>query len=1419
MNTPQTSKKRPKARGGAASSAGSASTSRRKSIPRSKKKPINYSAFEKQLSKQRSNPSVEWARSCKKVYKEEIFNQFKADTFKDLKQKQRIRRRYDPYMMRKRFFNFMKTYIHLKKMRVPIELFTRVREALEKLNKTIPGWLRIWEILSHDANNGVCGTLDLSSLVKVCTIIALLISMSGLDPNSFCIIEVGCGVLDFAKALLIALPRVNVFGFELKNYYAGVFSNLIALTSAIRNLKDAVSTCHGVELKDIGAFEYSFGTGVGQNKFSLKTFLRGMGASEKIAKSHNKIVTCFWEGWNQVEKTVLLQAAASSGNAPIIFTGDKVSKFPTSEKLSILNDRMRSWKNEYVLFQRASVSLAGGGDTMSGCFFVQKRIFAKAYMEQTALRVPLCGPADMQKNKWFALWKKSASRCLNISLEAVALYITKGDNWLHCGMPSRWHVMNRCDVMNANELKEFASNAIAIYLNSPEFVPGGFKRSNRQLRTDTDGMSDHEKAKVSEARAKINMFAISAEEIANEFAAHVDTVAMYEHNESVYAKILEKTRRFGCAKCDDFVGTSEEIERHFLNSDCPGTLEEDLIYATTDINDFVFNDKGYQHLKTMFKSFEEKLSTSQQLQFTGAKAKQNIHEELCRIIEAEIQNYSEMNRKRELLNRWRAQVTVRQKMVVDRTNKHLVNWRFVGNCYHVPVGDVVHKIKMPNLSTKLDSATGRKMLEEAGIRDYIETMAGIPEDHAFIRHVGAIIKYRLRMIMMNRFRSKRFDPKDALYVSVHVDGAPRAKTGNQKGQFIVAIRILNEGFTVTQSSLIPLVIANIPEDGAAAQAICKAVGDGLVKFQEDVKQGELKEWLGIEEVRYIAACDLKALNSLYGFVDHKSTFCHPSKIWACKENSGYGLYGRLSGEMFKDYRSRQLSVEEFETALQNRIDTMDQYEADAKRHLEEHNKKMKRKHKGKKRKVGRSFTNAVPLNAPDLPRPVQMSDGILKFLRNKMAAIPETERESFSKKIGIGLKNVYPLFGDVTWFAISLCALHYKTTKVKDILMLACKNLAIYDEARGHRIADEMTLGPSLRQFLNLLSEGKFGSKLNVYAQNTEYMFIKTAGQANFAMLAPETKHLESMLSKEDKKSRRLIGEQANIVLSQMEEITKALQLARKEWKGNGTKKLEDGFKSAVTAIYCMGQYVKDVVYCMSLSTHPIAESREEKDARLKRISEQYRIAAKKLEYLQTFAFPDYFRPYDLVATCVGPDCMEKLVEHGFLMGEVGLLEVFESYHQYVKNLNVMKINKKNGAVNHSACVAKLIKIILIYTYGEIIDPILPEVETKKSYIHHRSGQVTKATKASYIKIVYEYDGRGCVCGRFETYANCEYCNYGSVEKIDKLVTECANVLVSQQKPRWERVQVTPNFVTKIHTRRRKLTAPMYMKGVRVGSL
>jgi len=163
-------------------------------------------------------------------------------------------------------------------------------EILDLIFKHVPGWSPLWEKLSHTPGDGHCGTLDLESLKIVLSTLKYILRLSGYPESLFTIIELGCGVLDFAKALHIGLSKANLFCFDLKNYIDNVFSDLSQVSMALRNLRHLISTKKGINIGDLGDFEYAFGTAI-RSPQCLKDFLKSAGASSKVIKSKFKICT------------------------------------------------------------------------------------------------------------------------------------------------------------------------------------------------------------------------------------------------------------------------------------------------------------------------------------------------------------------------------------------------------------------------------------------------------------------------------------------------------------------------------------------------------------------------------------------------------------------------------------------------------------------------------------------------------------------------------------------------------------------------------------------------------------------------------------------------------------------------------------------------------------------------------------------------------------------------------------------------------------------------------------------------------------------------------------------------------------------------------------------------------------------------
>ena len=80
-----------------------------------------------------------------------------------------------------------------------------------------------------------------------------------------------------------------------------------------------------------------------------------------------------------------------------------------------------------------------------------------------------------------------------------------------------------------------------------------------------------------------------------------------------------------------------------------------------------------------------------------------IRLEFAQALEAHISGLQKENRKVELLNRMRAQVSKLQADILARTGRKLRQWRFVEDTWEVPLGDTTIKIKPGSLSTKYDS--------------------------------------------------------------------------------------------------------------------------------------------------------------------------------------------------------------------------------------------------------------------------------------------------------------------------------------------------------------------------------------------------------------------------------------------------------------------------------------------------------------------------------------------------------------------------------------------------------------------------------------------------------------------------------------------------------------------------------------------
>ena len=117
------------------------------------------------------------------------------------------------------------------------------------------------------------------------------------------------------------------------------------------------------------------------------------------------------------------------------------------------------------------------------------------------------------------------------------------------------------------------------------------------------------------------------------------------------------------------------------------------------------------------------------------------------------------------------------------------------------------------------------------------------------------------------------------------------------------------------------------------------------------------------------------------------------------------------------------------------------------------------------------------------------------------------------------------------------CGLHYKTTKVKDVLCFAASLLEYYDAVMGNEIVNQrgtqLKCGPALTHFLNALETRKeYKQQLYSFAEDTKSIILGNAARARMRSLDGKGcgKNLAKIANKSEVASR-LIGLQANVVL------------------------------------------------------------------------------------------------------------------------------------------------------------------------------------------------------------------------------------------------------------------------------------------------
>jgi hypothetical protein len=196
-------------------------------------------------------------------------------------------------------------------------------------------------------------------------------------------------------------------------------------------------------------------------------------------------------------------------------------------------------------------------------------------------------------------------------------------------------------------------------------------------------------------------------------------------------------------------------------------------------------------------------------------------------------------------------------------------------------------------------------------------------------------------------------------------------------------------------------------------------------------------------------------------------------------------------------------------------------------------------------------------------------------------------------------------------------------------------------------------------------------------------------------------KRLKSLL-KDEKKSHRLIGKMANVVLKAPWALFEIMDQCMNQHR-NAKMRVKKEFRCSISALQTYLYSLKDIVLGLSLTSFDRKE--------IETMAASYCQKAKEFEYIQSFLFKKVSRTYDVIATVCVPELFKKCIDLGVSPGVLGLLEAPENYHNHVRTFPAMPYSLQYAA--RASTKAKKVdswakqvmqKIWLVNTYKESRD-------------------------------------------------------------------------------------------------------------------
>jgi hypothetical protein len=657
----------------------------------------------------------------------------------------------------------------------------------------------------------------------------------------------------------------------------------------------------------------------------------------------------------------------------------------------------------------------------------------------------------------------------------------------------------------------------------------------------------------------------------------------------------------------------------------------------------------------------------------------------------------------------------------------------------------------------------------------------VEADHCWV-DVEEAIRYRLKMVLSGCNGRKEFFKSldETLVLAICIDAAPRKKRSFYKSMLNITLRIANEGIKFGVRDLVPLGMSTTSENDEESKLVGLEIGKSIEKLRRRIEDGGIEiEGQKFTKVVLVNSSDFSASAKVDGWGNAAST-------WPCPAIQGinaksYGPYGNIMGRSIEEeYLFKLWSPDKREDAT---------WEAPGDR--------------------------PIPISTVSQRKDLfEKCD--LKCMMECGKRKGECKSEEDLKKwmkvanrcaIDSGHAQLHEPFFGINFDISTICALHYKTTKVKDILCYGAELVSYWDTVNGKEIVNsKMTAarcGPALDYYFKQLETEKLYKKqLISFAHDARSTIVGNAVKKRSRNVDAKQKtigrNLEK-LAKDSERSTRLIGVMANVVLKQPWKLVSILKNAvlKTSYKGKGgakkQKELQDEFLTSISAIASMLYTVKRVVLGLSYTSYDKTE--------IKDMATEYRANAKQLEYIQSLLFATN-RTYDILATVAMPDLFDKCAVLGVSPGVLGLLESSESFHNHVKSYNAMpygmehvkafrRKNKMQKRKTWSNQVMQKIYLVNIYKNTRQ-DAFAPYKENSKS---------SKLSRVKDLKKTPYFDSGGCPCGRKETNSQCDACKLPAIKEIMDLSKKCADILIDYNKKEKDDSEARPEQAGNIWTR------------------